>query len=75
MHYTVAVLEDLEGRIKVNFDKCGNQYLVGVYNKENEEYTFKKYDDILEAQEMFCRLAGAIVTGCYSYEQRKSWLR
>jgi len=41
MHYTVAIIEDIQGNVKVNFDKTGNKFVVGLYNKKTKEYTPK----------------------------------
>lgn len=74
MNYTIATLKDVQGDIKVNFVVNGNQYYIGLYNEETDEYTTKTFDTIEEAQAVFNKFVSAILTGCYSYEQRKSWL-
>lgn len=75
MHYTIAILEDIQGEIKVNFDKAGNAYLVGLYNTETKESTHKAFTDQHDALRIFQWFAGAICSGCYSYEERRDMLK
>lgn len=75
MNYTIAILEDVQGEIKVNFDKSGDAYLVGLYNTETKEYTHKTFTDQRDALRMFQWFADAICVGCYSYEDRRHKLK
>jgi len=74
MNYTIAIIEDVQGVIRVNLDKSGNKYLVGVYNTETKEYLHNTFSNINEANDIFQKLSLAIITGAYSYEQRKQIL-
>ena len=74
MTYTIAIIEDLNGEIKVNFDKTGNKYLVGIYHNETKEYTYKEYSTHEEAKQIYIKLTTAILEGTYSYEDRKKML-
>lgn len=74
MHFTIALLEDVHGEIKVNFDSTGNKYLVGVYNKLTREYTHKTFDNMNTACAIFTKLCEWVVKGEYSYEDRKELL-
>jgi hypothetical protein len=75
MHYTIAIIEDVQGEIKVNFDSKGNKYQVGIYNTETKEYTHNTFEKQEQAYAIFEKLSKAIVTGCYSYEDRKAMLK
>lgn len=74
MNYTIASIEDVRGTITVEFEKSGNKYLVGIYETETKEFTHKKYDEMETAYSVFEKLSKAIITGCYSYEDRKGML-
>lgn len=74
MNYTIAIMEDVQGVIRINLDKPGNEYLVGLYNKETKEYSHNTFSNINEANDIFQKLSSAIITGAYSYEQRKQML-
>lgn len=75
MHYTIAMLEDVQGNVKVNFAATGNKYLVGLYNTVTREYTHKVFAKHADACKVFQWFTEAIITGCYSYEDRKAQLR
>lgn len=75
MHYTIAMMKDVQIDMVISFDKVGNKYLVGLRNSENNEYTKKLFDNFREAKETYMKLADAILEGCYSYNQRKSFLK
>lgn len=74
MHYTIAVMEDVHFGQRVNFDSVGNKYLVGLYEEETKTYVHKTYDSQEEAYEHFEKISKAIITSCYSFEQRKGFL-
>jgi hypothetical protein len=74
MSYTIGILEDVQGKITVNFDKNGNKYLIGIYHKETKEYTHNTFATHSEAYAVFEKLTRAILKGEYSYEQRKEMI-
>lgn len=74
MRYTIMVTDDFHGHMKVNLDKAGNQYVVGLYRDEDMEYTHKTFNTIDEALTVYSKYVEAIAKGEYSYEDRKSWL-
>lgn len=75
MHYTIAIMEDVQNDITINFDKVGDGYLVGLRNEDNSEYTKKIFKVFIEAKSKYFELVDAIIEGCYSYEQRKEMLK
>jgi len=75
MNYTIATTRDFNGMQYVNFDIIGNKYLVGFTGKAEGEYTHKTFDTMGEAVMVYLRFVRAFITGDYSYEDRKSWLR
>ena len=74
MNYTIGVMTDVMGDVMVSFEKSGNSYLVGFFNIKTKEYTNKTFNSLEEAQEVFNKFVNAILSGCYSYEQRKAFL-
>lgn len=75
MYYTIASTEDLNNKVTVDFSQRGNKYSVELYNRETKDFTHKEFAKIEDALNLYQRLVEAIVTGCYSYEDRKSWLK
>lgn len=74
MHYNIATLEQAHGVLSVNFDKCGNQYLVGIRNAETREYTHRTFDDIEQAARKFIELTEAILKGLGSEQWKRQLL-
>jgi len=74
MNFTIAEMVDIQGDIKVKYGKDGNKYTVGIRNEETKEYTHNTYASKEDAYKVFSKLTKAIIDGCYSYEQRKSFL-
>lgn len=72
MHYTIALLEDLAQETSFQFNAAGNKYLIYMI-KESENATISvKYDTHAEAFKVFMKLTEAVLTGCYSFDQRIS---
>lgn len=74
MHYTIAIVEDVHNEQEIWFDKCGNEYLVTIHNKETKNRERKQFKSQNSAIEICTRLSTAILEGCYSYEQRAKML-
>lgn len=74
MHYTIATLEQVHGNLRLNFDKCGNQYLVGIRNAETKEYTHRIFDNIEQAIYKFNELSAMIIKGLYSEQHKREFL-
>lgn len=72
MNYTIATLNEVHGDINVDFVKSGNMYLICLRNTEINELTYKKFANHADAVGLFNKLSMAILTGCYSYEDRKA---
>lgn len=75
MNYTIANLEDVQGIIEVHLIKSGDKYLVWLHNTETQEDAHETFAELMDAYTIFERLARVIVTGCYSYEDRKQILK
>lgn len=75
MYYTIAYTQDVHNRQDIEFNKAGNEYSVSFHNAETHEYTSKRYDNIKEALAVYQRYVEAFITGRYSYEDRKAWLK
>ena len=74
MNYTIVTLNETHGNLKLNFDKSGNQYLVGIYNTETKEYTHRTFDDIEQALYKFNELSAMIIKGLYSEQHKREFL-
>jgi len=74
MHYTIATMKDVHGKIEVDFNINGNQYQVGIYEADTKNYKHRTYRTQAEAYAIFERLANAIITGCYSLDERLAML-
>lgn len=70
MSYTLAELKEVFGSVKVNIDKSGNQYLVGLCDCETQEYKHKTFNSLEEALKIFQKLSEAIIKGIGSYEYK-----
>ena len=74
MHYTIATLKQAQGDLQINFDKCGNQYLVGIRNNDTKEYTHRTFDDIEQAVKKFNELSAMIIKGLFSEQDKRRFL-
>lgn len=74
MSYTIAILEDVHNDQVFEFNKDGNGYTISLHNEATREYCSKRYKTIEEAREVYMMLVNAVMTGCYSFEQRKKFL-
>ena len=74
MNYTIATLNETQGNLKLNFDKLGNQYLIGIYNTETKEYTHRTFDDIEQSLYKFNELSAMIIKGLYSEQHKREFL-
>ena len=75
MNYTIATMTDIHNDINIDFDKSGNMYMICLRNTESNELTYKKFANHADAVELFNKLSTAILTGCYSYEDRKAMFK
>lgn len=72
MSYTIAVLEEIHTGFTVDFSKMGNKYLI--YIKQDDATSHNTYDSIEDAALVFGKLSQAVITGCYSFEDRIAML-
>jgi hypothetical protein len=72
MNYTIASMSDTRGDMSIDFDRNGNMYMICLRNTETNELTYKEFTNHADAVELFSKLSMAILTGCYSYEDRKA---
>lgn len=75
MYYTIASTREHGGLISIDFIKNGNRYVLELHNKGRNETTRKTFDDVQEALVVYLKFVESIITGCYSYEDRKNWLK
>lgn len=69
MNYTIAMLESLNG-LKLNVDKNGNQYTVGLFDSETKNYTHKSFVSLDEAFKVFQKVSEYIIKGLGSYNDK-----
>ena len=74
MHYTIATLKQVHGNLQIEFDKAGNQYLVGIYNCDTKEYTHREFTNIEQAIYKFNELSAMIIKGLYSEQHKREFL-
>ena len=70
MYYTISIMSDCTGTQSLNHDKVGNEYKVGIRNKDTSTYKHRKFATIEEAEAKFLYLARCIIRGEYSFEDR-----
>lgn len=74
MNWTIATMKDVHNGQEISIDKSGSTYTVWLANTATNERTHKSYKTMDEAYTVFEKLAHAIVTGWYSYQDRKAML-
>lgn len=74
MSYTIASMEDVHNDLVLDFGKNGNKYTVSIYNKQTKELTHKEYTQQEEAINIFDKVSRAILTGCYSEQDRRNMI-
>lgn len=74
MIYTIAIMQDIQNGQVVTLDKNGANFTVWLQNTDKKEKTRKNFESIDDAYTVFEKLSHAIITGCYSYGQRKAML-
>lgn len=74
MIYTIAILEDVQGNLKLIFDKNGNKYTVSIYNTETKEDTSTTFDTIQDAYKVFEKLSSWFIFSYYSEKNKRQFL-
>lgn len=74
MMYSIAIIQDVHFKMFAELGKKGNKYTVSIGLENASDFKLKEFDDIESAYTVFEKISKAIVTGCYSYEQRKEFL-
>ena len=74
MHYTIASLRDMQLQMGIELSKSGNKYQVSIHDNESGSFVHKDYKNHTDACAVFENLTKAVITGCYSYEQRKAMM-
>ena len=74
MHYTIATFDEVQGRLTVDISKSGNEYVVGIWDKEEHASTIKTFADLQDAYKVFEKLVSWCVYGLYTDNQRKEFL-
>lgn len=70
MHYTLLLTEEIQGNQTLELDKSGNQYVVGIYNKDTKEYKHITYNRIEDAREKYLEMCTLFIMCEYSWKDR-----
>lgn len=74
MNYTIATLHQQHSDIYMEYGKQGDKFWVSYYDEGQKNYTRKLFDTAAEAIEVYLKIAGWILLGCYRDEDRRSYL-
>lgn len=74
MCYLIATMEDIQGDLILTIGRCGNKITIELYNKETEESTIRKFDNLTEAYKVFEKLSSWIVFSLYSEKSKRQFL-
>ena len=74
MIYTIAILEDVQGTLKLILDKAGNKYTITLYNKETKDSTHNTFDTLPDAYKVFEKLSSWIIFSYYSEAAKRQYL-
>lgn len=74
MYYTIVVLEDVQGKQKVELNKDGNLFVVIFSTEYTPKNKIKRFEKLEDAVDVFQKYVKAFAKGNYDYETRKSWL-
>ena len=76
MHYEIMRTTDSQNDQTVTLDKIGSQYAVcfQVYSEGERIYKSNRFDSLESAMLVYIKFVDAIATGCYSAEDRASWI-
>ena len=75
MHYTIASFEQVYGNLTIDICSSGNQYVVGIWDKEEHASTTKTFDSLQEAYKVFEKLVSWCVFGYYKDSDKKEFLK
>lgn len=75
MNYTIATLHQQHTKIFLDYGKAGNEYFVSYDNLDQRKpATTKHFDTAAKAAEVYQKIAGWILLGCYSDDDRRNYL-
>lgn len=75
MHYSIGNFEQVQGNLIIDISKSGNQYVVGIWDKEEHASTTKTFDRLSEAYKVFEKLVSWCVFGYYKDSDKKDFLK
>lgn len=75
MNYTIATFEQVHGNLIVDISKSGNEYTVGIWDKELHESTTQTFHDLQEAYKVFEKIVSWCVFGFYKDSDKKKFLK
>lgn len=75
MNYTIGEFNEVHGNLTITFDKSGNGYTVGIYNRESKEYTHRTWVNEREsAHNVYLTLVKWCLTSWGSEAYRRNYL-
>ena len=74
MTYTIGEFDHVHGGIKIDINKSGNNYYVGIWDKEMHSSVTKTFGNLLDAYRVYEKLVSWCVFSCYSTDDKKYFL-
>lgn len=75
MNYTIATMEAIGRNQVLDISKDGNQYVVGIFDKDEQAGATKAFKHLDEAEAVFMRFADYFIKGLYSTADRIEMLQ
>ena len=75
MCYSILNTEEIHGTTVIDLSKCGNEYSVGIFNKDTKQIASRRYQDIDEATAKYLEIVEYMIKGIYSFEERARLLQ
>ena len=75
MNYTIVTLEAVGRESILDISKDGNQYTVGIYDRESHSSATKTFKTLDEAEKVFMKFSSYFIRGMYSTADRMEMLR
>ena len=75
MNYTIASFEQIHGNLNIDISKNGNQYVLGIWDKEKHESTTSTFETLEDAYKVYEKLISWCVFGYYNDDDKKEFVR
>ena len=75
MNYMIASFEQIHGNLNIDISVSGNQYVLGIWDKEKHESTTSTFETLEDAYKVYEKLISWCVFGYYNDDDKKEFLR